>query len=257
MIGDRELRAFRQGYYELLVSFFRQEPAGEMLLRASSGIGERIEAARNLHPLLAEGWAQLEHFFAETPATALAETGADEYTRLFIGPYDAKINPYESFYFTGRMWDRPLADLRTFLKAVGIERQDGYAEPEDALAFELEVMRWLIGKQQAAADSDEEARWLRLQSDFLKNHLLVWAPACGQDIEASQGAKLYRGMAMILRGFLDTERGLFREWGVEPVAPLEEVRKLHMAIPMWKGPTFEGAIPDQGGETTPPVDKKN
>jgi TorA maturation chaperone TorD len=256
MIGDRELLAFRQGYYEILVSFFLKEPTGGLLASLSDGIGERIEAARNLHPLLAEGWKELQRFFSETPAEELAEAGADEYTRLFIGPYDPTVNPYESFYFTGRMWDKPLANLRTFLKIIGIERQEGYSEPEDSLAFELEVMRWLIGKQQGAADSDDEARWLRLQADFLKNHLLIWAPTCCQEIESAQWAKLYRGVAMILRAFLEMERGLFRDWGVEPVPPLEEVRRLHMAIPMWKGPTFEEGLPDQGGEHTPPVDKK-
>lgn len=253
MIGDRDLLLFRQGYYNLLVSLFWKEPAGELLLHLSGGISERIQAARNLHPLLAEGWEEIRRFFTETPPEDLAETAVDEYTRLFIGPYDSTVNPYESFYFTGRMWDRPLADLRTFLKTIGIEKQDGYSEPEDSLAFELEVMRWLTGKQTAAAQQEEETRWLRLQTDFLREHLLVWVPTCAEDIERSQGAKFYRGLAIILRGFLEMERTLLREWGLDKVASLEEVRQLYRAMPMWKGPTFD--MP--GDEPEGPLPSKN
>lgn len=239
MIGDRDILNFRQGYYELLVSLFWREPAGGLLQRLSDGIGERIQAARNLHPLLAEGWEGIERFLADTPAAELEETGANEYVRLFVGPHETTVNPYESFYFTGRMWDRPLADLRTFLKAIGIEKQDGYAEPEDFIAFELEVMRWLIGKQLEASDQAEETRWLRLQADFLREHLLVWVPACAQDIEKAKGAYLYRAIAMILRGLVDMERAMFSEWDMEKVASLEEVRQRYGAVPMWKGPTFD------------------
>lgn len=246
MIGDRDLLLFRQGYYNLLVSLFWKEPAGELLLHLSDGISERIQAAGNLHPLLAEGWEEIRRFFTETPPEDLAETAVDEYTRLFIGPYDSTVNPYESFYFTGRMWDRPLADLRTFLKTIGIEKQDGYSEPEDFIAFELEVMRWLIGKQESAAHLqesaahlEEEKRWLQHQADFLKQHLLVWAPTCAQDIEKAKGAHFYRGVATILHGFLEVERNFFLEWGLDKMVSLEEARRRYGAIPMWKGPTFD------------------
>jgi TorA maturation chaperone TorD len=239
MIGDRDILAFRQGYYSLLVRLFWKEPPGELLLSLSDGITERIDASRNLHPLLAEGWEGMQRFLAQTPPEDLAETVADEYTRLFIGPHDSKVNPYESFYLTGRLLDRPLADLRTFLKAIGIEKQDGYTEPEDFLAFELEVIRWLIGKEMTEAEPEEEKRWLRLQVDFLKEHLLVWASTCAEDIEKAQAANFYGGAAMILRGFLEVERTLLHEWGLDKVASLEEARRYYGAFPMWKGPTFE------------------
>lgn len=255
MIGDRHLLIFRQGYYNLLVSLFWKEPSGELLLSLSDGMRERIDASRNLHPLLAEGWEEIDHFLRETPPEHLAETVADEYTRLFIGPYGAEVNPYESFYLTGRLLDRPLVNIRTFLKAVGIERQEGYSEPEDFLAFELEVMGWLIGRQTAAAQP-EETRWLQHQADFLKEHLLVWVPTCAEDIERAQGANFYRAIAMILRGFLEMERVLFRERGLAQVISLEEARKRYTAIAMWQGPTFDGDAPPEQVGGALPTEKK-
>lgn len=248
MIGDRELLAFRQGYYDLLSALLRSEPSAELLLTLSAGIQERTDAGRKLHPLLAEGWEEINRFLEETAPENLAELVADEYTRLFIGPHGLEVHPYESFYFTGRVFDRPLADLRTLLKALGIEKQDGYAEPEDFLAFELEVMRWLAAKQAGSANPENEKSWLQHQSDFLKQHLLIWAPACAQDIEKIKGAHFYRGTAKILRGFLELERSLFAEWGTDKVASLEEVRRRYGAIPMWRGPTFDFS-PDETPKT--------
>ena len=241
MIHDRELLSFRQSYYEVLAALFRREPSGELLQQLAQGIGERTQAARNLHPLLGAGWEEIERFLTDTPSESLAETVADEYTRLFIGPHGPEVNPYESFYLTGRLLDRPLAGVRTFLKSAGIEKLDEYPEPEDFLAFEMEVMRWLIGKQSAATDPQEETRFVRLQADFLKEHLLVWVPTCAQDIERAESAKFYRFAAKILQGFLALELNFFREWGVDKVATLGDARLRYGTFRTWKGPTFDAS----------------
>jgi TorA maturation chaperone TorD len=240
MTGDRDMLAFRHGYYELFVSLFSKEPAGDLLLRLPNGIAERIEAARNLDAVLGQGWEEMHRFLSQTPSAELAESVADEYTRLFIGPYGPKVNPYESFYFTGRLFDRPLADLRGFLKTVGIEKQEDYAEPEDSLAFELEVMRWLTAKQLASSDDEEENRRIGQQTTLLKDHLLIWGPTCARDIEQAKGASFYRGAAMILRAFLEMENQTLRDWGVEKPISLEEARNRYGAFRQWKGPTFDG-----------------
>ena len=238
MVGDRELLAFRHSYYNLLVSLFRKEPSGELLLSLADGMTERIDASRNLHPLIADGWEEINRSLIETPSEQLTDVVADEYVRLFIGPHGPKLNPYESFYFTGNLLDRPLANLRAHLKAIGIEKTEEYREPEDFLAFELEVMRWLTAKQTTAANPEEEKSWLEHQVEFLKQHLLIWAPTCAEDIEKSEGARFYRGSAKILRGFLEMERTLFPDGALDKIASLEEVRRLYGAIPMWKGPSF-------------------
>jgi TorA maturation chaperone TorD len=246
MITDLELHSFRRDYYEMLVALFRKEPAAALLQQLANRIKDRIQAARNLHLLLGQGWEEMEHFLTNMPSESLAETVSDEYTRLFIGPLGPAVNPYESFYLTGRLLERPLADIRTFLKAVGIEKLEEYAEPEDCLAFELEVMRWLIAKQLATPDPREESRWLGLQSDFLKEHLLVWGPACARDIEGAEGAKFYRSLAKILQGFLELELNFFRERGLDQIASIDAARQRYGAVPTWKGPTFDitGDKPD-------------
>jgi hypothetical protein len=116
-------------------------------------------------------------------------------------------------------------------------------------------MRWLIAKQAAAANPEQEKGSLKHQSDFLKQHLLIWAPTCARDIEKAKGANFYRGPANILRGFLKLERSLFAEWDIDKIAPLEEVRRRYGATPMWRGPTFDFS-PDEAPEPPAPSREK-
>jgi TorA maturation chaperone TorD len=246
MVGDRDLLAFRRGYYDLFVSLLWKEPPRDLLAALAEAIQERIRAARGLHPLLAEGWEEIHRFLEETHPDGLDETVREEYTRLFLGPHGPEVNPYESFYLTGRLWDRPLAALRTFLKGIGIEKQEGYAEPEDFLTFEMEVMRRLIGSQGSARDPDGQARWLNAQAAFLREHLLVWGPAAARDLTSARGADFYRAVGKALQGFLELERELFKSWGPMEIKTLEEARQRFAGAGDWRGPLFE--IP---GDPTP------
>lgn len=244
-VRDKELAEFRHTYYSLFVRFWWKEPDAAFIDSLQGDIENRIDPAAKLHPLMGEGWRSIQSFLAERAP----EEVADEYTRLYIGPFGVPIYPYESHYLTGHLFRAPLVILRGFLKRLGLEKQeDDFSESEDVLSFELEVMRWLISKQMGVENSDEETNWLQLQADFLRDHLLVWVPTCLQDIEKAEGAYFYRGAAMILRGFLEVERSLFREWGLDKVLSLEEARKRCGVSSTWKGPTFD--VP--GDEPEPP-----
>ncbi len=239
MIGDRELLAFRRGYYDLLVSLLWKEPAGALLAGLAEGMGGRMEGARNLHPLLGEGWGEIARFLSGADRTGLPEMVADEYTRLFIGPPEPEVNLYESHYLTGRLLDRPLVVIRAFLKEIGLEKEAGYAEPEDFLAFELEIMRRLIARQASASDPDEETQGITLQAAFLKQHLLVWAPSAARDLSGAKSARFYRGVARLLQGFLELERDLFKGWGPTQIASLDEARQSFAQAGTWSGPLFD------------------
>lgn len=247
MTGDRDLLAFRQGYYGLFVSLLWREPSGELIGELGRGIEQRVAGAEALDPRMADGWRRIAAFLETTPAANLGEAVADEYTRLFLGPFGTLLHPYESFYLTGRVLERPLADLRAELRSLGIARDERYAEPEDFLAFELEVMRRLLQRQAEAADRETEARWLRAQADFLRRHLLVWGPAAARDLAEAERAVFYRGVGLLLAGFLEWERDLFEGWSPGPVESIEEARARLTGTGQWRGPLFDdpgGAAPE-------------
>ncbi|MEC9069678.1 MAG: molecular chaperone TorD family protein [SAR324 cluster bacterium] len=245
MKGDRELANLRQKFYGMFVKLFWKEPDTEFLLSLLDGIAERVRGSARSSPLMSEGWKDIRSY--------LEKKGADEVeyelVQLFLGPHQPDILPYESYYLSGRVFQAPLAAVRGFMKEVGIEKKEGQLpEPEDTLGFELEIMNWMISKQTHSEDSYNEEKWIDLQARFLKEHLLVWGPACALDIEAAPHAVFYKGTGKLLRGFLEFEKQLFHDLGPEKIESLETLRKRYGSRKEWKGPLFE-AVPEKKADS--------
>ena len=234
MLRDYDLVQFRQTYYRLFVKLFWKEPEAAFIAGLQDDDAQtRTQAAAAVHPLMGDGWQVIEHYLADHQPDEVAT----EYGQLFLEPFAKGIRPYASYYLTGQFFTEPLKTWRAFLRPLGVEKPtQGFTDPEDVLAFELDVMRWLIDKQAAAEDIDP---WLRLQATCLKEHLLVWAPSCAADIEQVPQAVFYRGAAKVLRGFLEVERSLFVDWGLDNVATLAEARAHYGAQGEWRGPLFD------------------
>ena len=242
MIGDRELSNLRQKYYGLFVNLFWKEPDVELLLSLQEGISDRIKSAAELSKLMSEGWEKIRIYLEKNGPNDVEY----EFVELFLGPQKPDIMPYESYYFTGNFFQAPLASVRGFMKEVGLEKNEGeLPEPEDTLGFELEIMNWLISKQNISKDSQEEKMWLDYQESFLKKHLLVWGPSCGEDIESSSKANFYKGVGMLLKGFLEIEKELFQNRGPEKIESLQEARNRYGNMKEWKGPLFEANPPTE------------
>ena len=236
MLRDRDLVQFRQTYYRLFVQLWWKEPAATFIATLRDNMRARTEAAAVVHPLMGSGWQVIDGYLADHQP----EEVAVEFSQLFLEPFAKVVRPYASYYLTGQFFTEPLKRWRGFLKQLGVEKpSQGFTDPEDVLAFELDVMRWLIDKQAAAPDDAD--RWLGLQAACLKEHLLVWAPSCASDIEQAPQAAFYRGAAQLLRGFLGVEQSLFHDWGLNNVATLAEARAYYGAGTEWRGPLFDVA----------------
>jgi TorA maturation chaperone TorD len=239
VIGDRELLEFRRGYYEVLLGLLAREPETVVFERLLPGIEDRVRPAAALHPRLGEGWRLIADAAQGRSPDELARIAAEEFTALFLGPHDVLVQPYESYFLTGRFFERPLADVRQFLAEVGIEGEPDCSEPEDALAFELSIVARLIEAQAEAHDPDGEALWVTRQATFLKRHLLVWGPRCADDIAQAAPSALYRGVGALLGGVLQLERDVVREWGPPTIPTLEEARAALIGLGTWQGPLFD------------------
>jgi TorA maturation chaperone TorD len=239
VIGDRDLLALRLGYYDLFVGLLWREPAAELVSALGRRDDERIRAAGALDPRLGKGWETIARVFAAGSATHHAEAAVDEYTRLFLGPGVPALSLYESYYLAGRLFDSPLAAVRASLGELGVEKDPGYPEPEDFLAFELEVVRTLLRRQEAAPDSAGQTRAVDGQAIFLKRHLLVWGPAAAGDLARAEGAPFYQAVGELLVGFLGLERELVKDWGTEELRALDSVRQRFARRREFSGRVFD------------------
>lgn len=137
-------------------------------------------------------------------AAAATESGvAREYHDLFIGIGRGELLPYLSFYRTGFLHERPLAELRGALAGLGVARTAEVKEPEDHIAALCEVMAGLIaGAFGPPAD-------LGRQRQFFDAFLAPWAERFFRDLEEAKSARLYAAVGRIGRLFTGVEETAF------------------------------------------------
>jgi len=126
----------------------------------------------------------------------------DEYQALFIGVTHGELMPYGSYYQTGFLMEEPLAVLRTDLARLGLERQEGTAEPEDHIAAQCDVMRLILTAEGTPVVTADE---------FFNQHIKPWALQFFSDLTKAKNAQFYRSIGLFGEQFISMERRLFEQ----------------------------------------------
>jgi len=157
---------------------------------------------RDLMTSLAQGDAPLNTALAAF-LDALSETPEADvkacYHDLFIGVGRGELLPFASYYLTGFLNEKPLAELRVSLKRLGFARAEGVHEPEDHIAALCDVMAQLI------ADSPGDCAGIYDQERFFGDHIRPWAEQFFADLSAAKSAGPYRFVGEIGKNFMAIE----------------------------------------------------
>ncbi|MFL6622484.1 MAG: molecular chaperone [Sulfurifustis sp.] len=180
--------AVRAEVYALLGTLLARPP-DELLLAALRGVEVPGPEARGM----AAAWSALKQVATRAETTAVA----DEYQELFIGIGRGELVPYGSWYVTGFLLEKPLAELRRDLRRFGIERQEGVSEPEDHAAALCETMSLMAGS--SAID-------LSVQREFFEKHVDTWMARFFGDLMTARSASFYRAVGLFGEKFLEVER---------------------------------------------------
>ncbi|UWR04425.1 molecular chaperone TorD family protein [Ruegeria conchae] len=127
-----------------------------------------------------------------------------EFNALFIGLGRGELLPYASFYLTGFLNEKPLAQLRNDMAARGITRAQNVYEPEDNIASLMEMMAGMIVGRFGAPASLED------QKAFWSKHIGPWAAHFYSDLEGAENSVLYASVGTAGRVFMEIEREAFR-----------------------------------------------
>jgi TorA maturation chaperone TorD len=191
--GVAEIEAQRAALYALLARVLAAPPDPEFLANLTQLEGDDTPLGAALSKL-AEA-AGISH-----------DDLAEEYTKLFYGMgQGGEVLPYASYYLTGSLHDRPLADLRGDMARLGIARGNVNNEPEDHIAFLLEMMHGLIVGSFGVGATD-----LAEQNGFFKAHVATWANDFFMDLEAAEAAVFFVAVANVGRVFLEVESSAFQ-----------------------------------------------
>jgi TorA maturation chaperone TorD len=127
-----------------------------------------------------------------------------EYNMLFIGVGRGEVLPYASYYLTGFLHEKPLADLRGKMRELGIQRKKGISEPEDHVGALCEMMAGMI------SGAFGQSMPLQTQKEFFNAHIAPWAAHCFSDLEKAESAVLYAPVGSLGRLLVGIEQESFR-----------------------------------------------
>lgn len=147
---------------------------------------------------LGQAWAAVARAAGETTPGAVQQ----EYFDLFIGVGRGELLPYASFYLTGFLNERPLAELRSDLAAMGVGRVPGRHEPEDHIASLCDVMAGLAAGRFSA---DQLSCGGRGEDGFFARHVHPWAAQFFDDLAVAPASDFYRTVAEAGRQFVEIE----------------------------------------------------
>jgi TorA maturation chaperone TorD len=189
MLGSRrivdEIDQGRAREYALLATLLSHSPDSRLLSRLA-GLRGDASPIGIAHTALGEaaGWVN-------------EEIVSQEYFALFAGLGQGQLLPYSSYYLTGSLYGRPLAQIRDTLQTLCIEKAPGHSEPEDHAATLCEVMADLVGGNIAAPAGADR--------DFFEQHLLPWIGRFFVELERAEAADFYRYVGSLGRTFMDIE----------------------------------------------------
>ncbi len=168
---------FRADTYALLGSLLAAPPDQRMLDWLAGLESDEANGAR-----MSEGWRALRAGAAEATAGELL----DEFQNLFIGLGKGEIVPYGSWYKTGYLMEQPLVELRTDLRALGLEADQDSHEPEDHIAMLCQVMALLSRPGEGFGATE--------QRQFFERHMKDWCGRFFNDLRACPSARFYRAV---------------------------------------------------------------
>jgi TorA maturation chaperone TorD len=180
-----EIARARASEYRLLANLLAQAASQELLARLANISGDTTK--------LGQAHAALAEAAANTDTDALAR----EYFDLFLGVGRGELLPYASYYLTGFLQERPLAQVREDMAAIGVASADDVAEPEDHIAILCEIMAGI-----AAGDFEAD---LAAEQRFFERNLKPWAARFFGDLETAAAGRFYRNVGRLGRLFMEIE----------------------------------------------------
>lgn len=181
----------RAQIYQLLGTLLSGPPSKQLLIGLASLQGDET--------LLGKASEKLATLASRTNPGDVEQ----EYNNLFIGLGRGELLPFASYYLTGFLNEKPLANLRTDLMARGVKSADSVKEPEDHMGTLCEIMAAIITGE-FNCDND-----LTSQKAFFDAHLAKWAELFFTDLENAKTAIFYTPVGSLGRAFMAVEADAF------------------------------------------------
>ncbi len=131
-----------------------------------------------------------------------------DYTRLFIGPGEVKVAPWESVHFSDErlVFQKETLQVREWYRRFGLQIQRLHNEPDDHIGLELEFVAHLAQLALGALEKNSPGlleQLLDAQRNFLSEHVLRWSFKFCSEVEENARTEFFKGIAQLTRGALN------------------------------------------------------
>lgn len=147
-----------------------------------------------------------------------------EYMDLFLIPLGKYTTPYESVFrdtreidgkkLRGLLMGPSTLDVKRFYKMAGAETGKNFKELPDHIGTELDFLRFLCERESEAWKSGNESDaliFLKIERDFLKNHLVCWLPDLREKVFEKTKNLFYLGVVKITADFVFSDSHTLNE----------------------------------------------
>ena len=185
----------RAELYGLLARLWHAPPDADLLQQFAQAVTQAPQPGGFLQ-------APWETLVGAVRATS-PQGAAEAFDALFGGVGKPEVFAFGSYHLAGFLNEQPLARLRQDLAVLGLERDPQDAFTEDHIAFEFEVMRWLIAGDDVALCN------LERQRSFFRNHLQPWVETLCDQVAVHPRAQWLSALADFTRAFMQVETQAF------------------------------------------------
>ena len=186
---EDRLRADLYNYLGLMLA----GPPDQLLLDQSAGLsGDETDLGQAINGL------------ARVAKISKPKAVRTEYNALFIGLGRGELLPFASYYLTGFLNEKPLANLRATMADFGMTRANDVFEPEDNIASLMEMMAGMIVGRFGRVASVAE------QQAFFNAHISTWATHYFHDLQGAKSSILYASIGAVGLAFMEIEKEAFR-----------------------------------------------
>ncbi|MFZ5944454.1 MAG: TorD/DmsD family molecular chaperone [Bacillota bacterium] len=132
-----------------------------------------------------------------------------DYAKLFVGPFSLLAAPYSSVYLghERRVMGDSTIEAVNFYQKAGLVINNDLKDAPDHIKVELEFMQYLIMKNIATEDD----KFLKLQKEFLLNHLALWIADFKEAVTANSKTILYKNLLEVTRLFISLDQQFLSE----------------------------------------------
>lgn len=142
-----------------------------------------------------------------------------DFTKMFIGPFELPAAPWESVYVRKDrlLFQKNTMEVRKIYKKYGFVVKELNLEADDHVGLELDFMYHLNQLCLERTESDSttslaEIKYLlNEQGKFLEEHLLAFVPEFADIVVDKAETQFYKGLAKILKHFLQVDSEVLKE----------------------------------------------